>query len=180
MQAFVLLTFDATGEAAVKEIQANLTRGEVLLSTKPEQALTPHLTLAGFEAFDLPTLVEALTDALDEVLSFPVTFASLGAFVGENRVLFLAPIITKPLLALHEGIYTAIGASVQGIEARYAPEAWIPHCTLAMELTDSQLAEGVRHLSELDLPLQTHITRVQLVTYPNLSVLAAWSLETSW
>ena len=180
MQAFVLLTFDTAGEAAVREIQADLKRSDLLPSTKSEQALAPHLTLAGFEAFDFPTLVEALTDALDEVLSFPVTFASLGAFVGENRVLFLAPVITKPLLALHERIYTAVSANVQDNDARYAPEAWIPHCTLAMELTDSHLAEGIRHLSRLDLPLQAHITRVQLVTYPELSVLAAWSLETSW
>jgi hypothetical protein len=71
MQAFALLTFDAAGEAALREIQANLKNLGLLPSTIPEQVIAPHLTLAGFESLDFPTLVEASTDALDEVLNFP-------------------------------------------------------------------------------------------------------------
>lgn len=181
MQVFVLLTFDAAGEAAVRELQGDLKRAALLpAAATPEQALAPHLTLVGFEAIDTLPLVEALTDALDETTSFPLTFASLGAFVGGNWVLFLAPAITKALLALHERIYAVVEAYALCNDRRYAPDHWVPHCTLAMELTGPQLTEAVRHLSELELPRRVHITRVQLVTYPDLKVLATWSLETSW
>jgi 2'-5' RNA ligase len=180
VQAFVHLTFDAPGETAIRELQQSLKGAGLPHPAPAEQDTTPHLTLAGFEEFDKDVLVEALTDELDETLSFPVTFASLGVFTGDSKGLFLAPVVTKALLLLHERVHTVVVAHVRGSHAYYVPGAWTPHCTLALGLTGSQLAEGVRRLSDVRLPLQTRVTRVQLVAYPNSNVLATWSLDTSW
>lgn len=180
MQAYVHLTFDAPSQAALREVQQGLKGAGLPYAAMPEQDITPHLTLAGFDEFDKGVLVEALTDELEETLSFPMTFASLGAFTGENSILFLAPIVTKALLTLHERVHTVVVAYVGNSDARYAPGAWIPHCTLALGLSGPRLAEGVRQLSELKLPLQARVTQVRLVAYPSLSVLATWSLDTSW
>jgi 2'-5' RNA ligase len=180
MQAFVHLTFDAPSQAALREVQQSLKGAGLPHPATLEQDMTPHLTLAGFDEFDKGVLVEALTDDLEETLSFPMTFASLGAFTGESSILFLAPVVTKALLLLHERVYTVVVAHVRDSHAHYAPGAWIPHCTLALGLTSSQLAEGVKQLSDVRLPLQTRVTKVQLVAYPSMSVLATWSLDTSW
>jgi 2'-5' RNA ligase len=180
MQAYVHHTFDAPSQAALREVQQRLKAAGLSHPATPEQDMTSHLTLAGFDEFDRSELVEALTDELDETLSFFMTFASLGAFTGENSILFLAPIVTQALLTLHERVHTVVVAYVGNSDARYTPGVWIPHCTLALGLTSSQLAEGVRQLSELKLPLQTRVTQVRLVAYPSLNVLATWSLDTSW
>lgn len=42
------------------------------------------------------------------------------------------------------------------------------------------LQAEIAKVSQLKLPLPTRITKVQLVTYPSLSVLATWSLDASW
>lgn len=179
MQAFVHLTFDPPSQAAVLEVQQSL-KGAGLLHPAMLEEMTPHLTLAGFGAFDKDVLVEALTDELEETSSFPITFASLGAFTGESSILFLAPVVTKALLLLHERVHTVVVAHVGDSRAHYAPGAWIPHCTLALGLTGPQLAEGVRQLAEVRLPLQTRVTKVRLVAYPSLNVLATWSLDIGW
>lgn len=180
MQAYIHLTFHTPSQAEIRKVQQGLKGAGLSHPATLEQDMTPHLTLAGFDEFDRSELVEALTDELDEALSFFMTFASLGAFTGENSILFLAPIVTKALLTLHERVHRVVIAHVGNSDARYAPGVWIPHCTLALGLSVPQLAEGIRQLSELKLPLQTRVTQVQLVAYPSLNVLATWSLDTSW
>jgi 2'-5' RNA ligase len=73
---------------------------------------------------------------LDVTLYSPAIFPRSG-------VLYLSVVPTLRLLRLHEEVHAALRDSMVAPWDTYLVGAWVPHCTLAQDLTRAQLAQGI-------------------------------------
>lgn len=133
----------------------------------------PHITLA---LCPDTTPEAALRDAVGRAASthsaVPVSLASLGVFPTEPAVVFLAPVVTLSLLALHAATLTALAELP--LHPHYRPAAWVPHITLAKDLVAA--ADGIAVLPAPELPITGRLDRLELVQFRPVRVLATHAL----
>ena len=93
------------------------------------EGFLPHITLADFEDLPLNKAITTLTNELLIPQPIPITFTSLGSFLGTN-IVFLSPVISPALASLLLRIHEHFSAYVS-VDSLYRPESWQPHLTLA-------------------------------------------------
>ncbi len=135
------LFFDPTTEATVKDVWARLeAAGVPSLATRTHRRHRPHISLRvaeRIEASQLRGARECLAAThLDVTLYAPAVFPRPG-------VLYLSVVPTLALLRLHEEVHAALRDSMVVPRDGYSVGAWMPHCTLAQDLTRAQLVRGI-------------------------------------
>lgn len=159
----VVLYLDEDTEHRIREIWAALdVHGVASVAQRHGPAYRPHLTLAVVETTHAAGLAEALRGPLAGVAGLPVTLASLGFFLTEAAPAYLAVTPTSRLLRLHEDVHVMLGSA--GSWGYYRPGTWVPHCTLAMEVTSTEgVAEVVRAAR---LPIGARVSVAHVVRLP--------------
>jgi 2'-5' RNA ligase len=137
----VELLFDPTTEAVIRDVWARLEEaGLPSLASRTHRRHRPHVSLGVAERIEVTRLQEAracLTAThLDVTLYSPAVFPRTG-------VLYLRVVPTLRLLRLHEEVHAALRDSMVAPWDTYSVGAWVPHCTLAQDLTRAQLAQGI-------------------------------------
>jgi 2'-5' RNA ligase len=106
--------------------------------------LQPHISLAGYEQIDEQALAPVLEQLAKRSPPLPTKLDAIGVFPASQGVVYLAPVVTPQLLHLH-AVYSALAADAGHVaHPYYQPGAWIPHCTVAGDLTPDQVGEAVR------------------------------------
>lgn len=118
----------------------------------------PHVTFAAAGTIP-PRTAEALRADL-RFLSLPdLWLYTLGTFPGRESALWLGAVVDAELLAVHSTVHDVLAGAVRQPSAYYLPGSWIPHCTLALELTADRLAAAVRVLHPIT-PIRARIGQV--------------------
>ena len=160
MPLAVLLRVDAASSARVAAMRAAVTQ------EPPHHA--PHITLVvASERVDAPALADDLRAAVVDWTPMRLGFAAIALFPGD--VLWLAPAPTARLLEWHMRI-SALLPSME-VDPRYRPGAWVPHLTLAQDLTIDSASDAVRALSSGWQPFTAELDRIELVRFAPVSVL---------
>lgn len=134
---------------------------------------SPHLTLAVFADDANPSrLIAAARDIMTRP-RLPITLVSLGLFPGTQSTLFLAPVVTPALLAMHAAILAS--ADGEPIGLHYQAGHWVPHVTLAKDLT--QPAAAMAALDPLPLPFDGVLDKTEVVRFRPVEVLASHDLS---
>jgi hypothetical protein len=66
------------------------------------------------------------------------------------------------LLRLHEEVHAALGDGMVAPRGGYSVGTWVPHCTLAHDLTRAQLARGIDLLHD-QTPVTAHVSSAGLL-----------------
>ena len=156
------LYLDVASERSVLSLWAAIDAlGVPSLGSVPETDYRPHVSLAVFAETDLPGLVAALGPALASSLRMPLRLASLGFFIGAQSVAFLGVTPTERLLATHRKVHAALVGVTEELWPLYAPGAWMPHCTLAMNLDDpARVLAAAPSLPIAALTAEAHIVEI--------------------
>ncbi|HEY0636460.1 MAG TPA: 2'-5' RNA ligase family protein [Pseudonocardiaceae bacterium] len=134
------LHFDDEADAAVRALWRRLDALGVGTGRR-QRPRRPHVTLA--VAGDIPRRTRDALRADLALLSVPrLWLYTLGTFPGEENALFLGAVVDTELLAVHSAAHDALAGRVKQPWAHYLPGAWVPHCTLAREVTGEELARG--------------------------------------
>jgi hypothetical protein len=141
------LYFDPQTEARVRALWAGLSQAG-LPSPLEISRYRPGLTMMVAPSFQRAPLIEALRELAFQQPVLPLTFSSLGVF-PQSGALFLAPVVTEPLLRLHQAVWQRLCGLATEARPNYAPGFWVPHCSLGFRLTPEQL----RRASELSLSI---------------------------
>jgi len=133
--------FDSTTEAAIKAVWARLeAAGVPSLASRTHRRHRPHISLSVAERIETGQLQDTRDRLagthLDVRLCSPAVFPRRG-------VLYLSVVPTLALLRLHEEVHAALRDSLVTPWDLYSVGGWVPHCTLAQELTRAQIAQGV-------------------------------------
>ncbi len=157
----VILTFDEQIEGEIKKIWQELEEQGISDYASQVQERKPHLTLASYdEMANLEEFKKQFTLFYRQVPSLPIQFSSLGSFL-QSGILFLSPVVTQSLFALHQAHYQTFHQwSAQKL---YSPEYWIPHVTLANYLSADKLQEAFAFCKNQVSNLKGFITGIQLI-----------------
>ncbi len=152
--------FDPASEAVVNELWDRLeAAGLPSLATRTHRRHRPHVTLAVAQRIETARLLDVgrclAVAHLDITLHSPAVFP-------RNGVLYLSVVPTRALLQLHEQVHAALDGSLVAPWGTYSVDAWVPHCTLAQELSAGQLARGIELLHD-DPIIKVHVESAGLL-----------------
>jgi 2'-5' RNA ligase len=141
--------FDDDADAAVRRLWQRLDEAGVpSLATRGstrQRRHRPHVTFAMAGSIPRRTVAALRTDL--RLLSLPSLWLyTLGTFPTRENVLWLGAIADTELLAVHSAVHDALAGAVRQPSAYFLPGSWVPHCTLAQDLSGEQLAAGLAAL----------------------------------
>jgi 2'-5' RNA ligase len=153
--------FDDDADAAVRELWRRLDQAGVpSLAVYSHREHRPHVTFA--VAGSIPARARAGLKTDLKPLSLPALWLyTLGAFATEST-LFLGAVADAELLAVHSTVHDALAGKVRDPWAYYLPGAWVPHCTLAQDVTAAQLATGFAAIHPVE-PIRASIKEIGIV-----------------
>ncbi len=166
----VTLRLDPVAGARVAALWTALARDG--LTAMLERGYAPHITLAVLHD-GTASVVEPEARAAAGWHGRPLRFAGFGVFPGPPAVLWLAPVPDPGLLGLQRELCNALPAAQ--LHPHYRPGAWVPHATLAEDLTLSGLAEALASVSDGWSPFAGTLEQVDLVRFRPVSVL--WQMR---
>ena len=171
----VELFLDAAADAAVRAIWRALADAGVL-RTMLDIGSHPHVSLADSEDLDAERFRPVLEAFARETRPLECSLASVGVFPTDEGVVFLAPVVTRQLLALHRAFHARCSAFGAEASAYYRPGNWVPHCTLAMGVAPAAVPEAVRVCLDAGVPIRGRFERVALVEFRPVRVVYAFDL----
>jgi 2'-5' RNA ligase len=92
----------------------------------------PHITLALYDDIEEDVLRGAMQDTFAKQPALTVTFDCIRLFDRPSPVLWAAPKDISALLPLHGRLHSLIDPAL--CRPYYRPGAWVPHCTVAMQV----------------------------------------------
>ena len=119
--------------------------------------MRPHLTLAICDQAP-----EGLEHFASEWDALPVALGSVGTFAGDEGVVFLAPVVTLDMRALHDALYARMQGLSDACDRRYLPHCLVWHCTQSILLTEEELAATIAICRRAALPITGHIASIGL------------------
>ena len=166
------LALDPAAGAAVRRIWRELEAAGITHMAR--SGAHPHLSLGIWEALDLQATRDELAAFAREIEPVPVTLASVRAFPA--GAVFLAPQENRELTRLHVGFHRRFAHLGTGAWHYYAPDLWVPHCTLAMDVTEDLMPMALEIARRAPLPLGGRLERIGIVAFRPVTQLCAFDL----
>ena len=155
----VILRFEPQAEAyfsglieKLAQVTGNTAR---LCSGQP-----PHVSMGIFDITDDADPVRVMEGVLRSLRPFSMTFDVLGAFLPGTVI--AAPVMTDEMIAMNRAIH-AVADRVFVPSKQYVFGTWVPHLTLAVELTHEQLVRAFDTAALEWEPLTSPTVSVSLV-----------------
>ena len=155
------LALDPAAGAAVRRIWRELEAAGI--TDMARSGADPHISLGIWNALDLRACQAELAAFAREIEPIPVTLASVRTF--STGTVFLAPGADPGLVALHAGFHRRFAQLGTGAWDYYAPGLWVPHCTLAMDLTPELTPTALAIARRAPLPLGGRLERIGIVAF---------------
>ena len=159
------LFYDEASERAVREIWDGLgtALGKPSLS---ELGARPHVSLAVYDdGLDTNDFPERLLEFARSIDPFDFRLSSLGTFPGREGVVFLAPVVTRRLLEVHARFHEVFSKYEDAGMGYYLPGNWVPHCTVAIDLSAAEVIEAVAYGREVFQPISGRFREIGLVEF---------------
>jgi 2'-5' RNA ligase len=167
----VTLRLDPASATQAAGIQRAL--AEAGLSDLPSLGYPPHVTLAVLpDPVDAGALLAAVGSACRGWSRLPVRLPGLGIFPGGSAVLWLSVAAEDILPRRQAALRAALGE--RQVLQNYRAGQWMPHVTLAEDLTEAGLSTAIQVASRGWIPIDGWLDRVEVVRFRPVSVL--WSV----
>lgn len=159
------LFYDDASERAVRDIWDGLgtALGQPSLS---ELGARPHVSLAVYgDDFDTIGFPERLLEFARSIDTFDFMLSSLGTFPGQEGVVFLAPVVTRRLQAVHARFHQVFSKYDNAGKGYYLPGNWVPHCTVAIDLSAHEVTAALAYGREVFQPISGQFQEIGLVEF---------------
>jgi 2'-5' RNA ligase len=127
--------------------------------------IPPHISLASFDSAEVPVLEGVVREFAAQQERFFVDMPAVASFLSGERVIFLAPVVTRHLLELHSAFYEGLARRGISFNPLYQPGNWVPHCTLDMGLAAEEYAGKFALCSGFPPVEKAGLTSVGLIEY---------------
>lgn len=169
------LYFDPAGEARVHHLWEGLAEMG-LRSGLLEMDSRPHISLAIFDDLEVERLEEGLREFARTTAPLEVDLSCAGTFPSREGVVFVAPVVTAELLAMHHRFHMLLDELGVVSSEHYRPGVWIPHCTVGIYLSDAEIPVAVDLCRRrVDTYAPTMLVEVGIASYspPMCGILSA-------
>jgi 2'-5' RNA ligase len=155
------LSLDAESAGVVRRLWRRLATAGIRFMA--DSGADPHVSLAIWDSLDVARAIAEVTTFASETAPVPVTFTEVCAFDAEVVFLALAP--SAPLVDLQARVQARIGPLGGGGWPHYASAAWVPHCTVAMDLGSVTIDAALAVTAGFALPLDGRLDRMAVVEF---------------
>jgi 2'-5' RNA ligase len=131
-------------------------------------AYRPHVTLGLWDELDVEDAMPRLAAFAASLPPIECGFAALASFPGPDGVLWAVPVTTRALLAAHARLHAELAIPTR---PHYRVGAWVPHCTLGMQLSAKKAAAALEELSAAWEPFPARLDRLDLVRFNPVEIL---------
>lgn len=136
----------------------------------------PHISLAAVPA-EQPEQLLAITQAFaQQTAPLAVQLDAVGTFPGAEGVVYLAPVVTQTLLALHRAFHQQLNANGLISFPYYRPDQWVPHCTVGIRLPPEQIGCAINRCRQSDVFQRGELVAISLIELPAVRELAQFPL----
>lgn len=168
--------FDKNSDAYIRQIWRTLKENDIS-SFMHDSGNTPHISLAVFNKLDVSDADQKLHDFSARMPKFQIPLVNIGTFPTGEGVLFLSPVVTEELLHFHKALHDLFNDAKDDQWPFYLPGLWIPHCTLALNLTREKLHEAFDAVLSTHKPLGVEVDRIGLVEFHPVKVIKEYKLK---
>ena len=154
----VEMYMDAGSEASIRRMWEALAEGGVK-SAMLDAGYRPHVSLGVCEEL-VDGLARELSSFADGLSPFALTLSSIGLFPSSAGVIFLGVTPTQKLLDVNGAFHQFFGKYAKAQREHYQIGKWVPHCTLAFDLSDGMLAEAIAVCRRMPLPIHSRIEEI--------------------
>jgi 2'-5' RNA ligase len=171
----VVLCFDPVAERKLKDLQETLR----LHGLEPESEVSysrPHITLAVLKEITLTELTEQLQALAEDEVCLDVELGAVGTFPGDEGVVYIAPVVTGELLGLHARFLDSLGKKVVLLRDYYEQGRWMPHCTVALYLPETQVPAAVGLCRKSEVFGFARLIEMVLIEFPSAEEVAIYAL----
>ena len=144
-----------------------------------QSASRPHITLAIYDSVDMAAIQEKLEALARQLSPFAVDLHGLGVFSGDADAVFLAATVTQRLLAMHSLCHKCLADACGPADLYYLPGNWVPHCTIAVDVSPSLTPKVVEICQRMDLPRKATIEHIGIVEFRPVRHLFCFPLNVS-
>ena len=120
----------------------------------------PHVSMGLFDIVDKSDPIRVMEDVLRSLRPFSMTFDALGAFLPGT--LIATPVVTDDMIAMNKAIHF-VADQVFVPSKQYVYGTWVPHLTLASELTHEELVQAFDTAGQEWQPISSRAVSISLV-----------------
>ena len=172
----ISIYFDAQTSASLEKLikrVADVTGNTFMLDNQ----VPPHITVAAVETRREDELLDCINQLVCEsrnddervlatrdmsksaMRSGELQWVSVGAFFPQ--VLFVQPVLNEYLHNLSVVLSEKLSEIEEtNVSPYYQPFGWLPHCTIAKQLTKEQMVEAFKVLQQHFVPMEGRVTRI--------------------
>lgn len=137
----------------------------------------PHISLTVFAQLEPAPMAALLAEFAAATPPLPVTFAAVGVFPTTQGVVYLAPVVTPQLLAIHAHFHHLLSQLATASNAYYLPGSWIPHCTVGFELPAEKVGTAVTLCQQAPVFQPVTLTTVRLIEFRPVRSIFTYQLQ---
>ena len=130
----IVLFFDQSSCQRVEDLRNSISQAADLPAPGNGRS-RPHITIAMFDTLENIQPTIRIVDKFSRTV-FPVEIKLefIGWFPTAEGVIFLSPVVTRPLLDVHDILHRLLDGEGMISHSYYRPGKWVPHCTIAAGL----------------------------------------------
>lgn len=126
----------------------------------------PHFSWQIGEQADWRAAKAALQPLAQSTRPLTVRTTGLGFFTGAKPVVFIPVVKSAALLHLHEAVCARLKSAGMMDHPLYRPEAWMPHITLAVDVTPDAIHPLISALACEDFAWKMRVDNLTLLNAP--------------
>jgi hypothetical protein len=169
----IIFYFDPTTEEHLTRVQESLLP---LAEDAYYKDARPHVSLTGFDGDLPPDIVPTLQVFSESIAPIELILGSVGVFPGEKGVVFLAPVVTPPLLEIHAKLHDLLRTMNVQTDPYFQPGFWVPHSTMAMNIPAAAIPKAVETCLESGTFGSARLVELGLVQFPPVEERALFTL----
>ena len=160
----IQLVLDDNAQVKINEIRKKL----VAQGVHDEAVPINHISLAEleFEEDRLEIVKNILKNFAKKHNKVPLSLVSMGSFMTNENVIYLAPVMTEQLCKYNQELVKVLTKAGIKCGKYYTKDNWQPHCTLVLRISDEEFLNGIKVLKENNiLPLNFTGVKVDLLRF---------------
>jgi 2'-5' RNA ligase len=172
----VEMLFDDDTNAIIMEMWQELKNSKIssyMIRSKSK----PHITLSIFDSVDLNELNQRVEKFSEITSACPIKFDSIGVFPDDTGVVYLQPVVSPELLNIHRSFNLMTNEFDEFKWTHYLPGNWVPHCSMALNITKEKVLQAVSCLLEKFSPFEAQIQSLAVIRFPPIEHLKMYDLS---
>ena len=137
----------------------------------------PHLSLTVFDQLDPAPMAAQLAEFAAATPTLTVTFAAVGVFPIKQGIVYLAPVVTAELLALHARFHQLLTSVTLISNPYYLPGHWMPHCSVGINLPADKIGQAVMLCQQADVFHPVTLATVRLIEFHPVRPIYTYQLQ---